>query len=123
MPLPLLFIGIAAVTGTVGVGTTVKAGIDTKNAKKINLNANEIVNEATDRINAQRLACGNSLSSLGEEKMFVLNSNIASFLDTFTKIKNVDFKDTEGLDELNKFHIDEKECEYPSDNPRQFPSL
>lgn len=109
MPLPLLFIGIAAVTGTVGVGTTVKAGIDTKNAKKINLNANEIVNEATDRINAQRLACGNSLSSLGEEKMFVLNSNIASFLDTFTKIKNVDFKDTEGLDELNKFHIDEKE--------------
>ena len=109
MPLPLLFIGIAAVTGTVGVGSTVKASIDTKNTKKINLDANEIVSAATDRINAQRLACGNSLSSLGEEKMFVLNSNIALFLDVFTKIKNVDFKDTEGLEELNKFHIDEKE--------------
>lgn len=109
MPLPLLFIGIAAATGTFGIGSTVKAGIDSNNAKKINLNANEIVNVATDRINAQRLACGNSLSSLGEEKLFVLNSNVAAFLDTFTKIKNVDFTNTEGLEELSKFHVDEKE--------------
>ena len=41
MPLPLLFIGIAAVTGTVGVGTTVKAAIDTKNAKKINTSVSQ----------------------------------------------------------------------------------
>lgn len=43
MPLPLLFIGIAAATGGLGVGKTIKAGIDANNAKKINKNANEIV--------------------------------------------------------------------------------
>ena len=46
---------------------------------------------------------------MGEEKLFVLNSTVAGFLDTFTKIKNVDFKESEGLEELSKLHIDESE--------------
>ena len=36
MPLPLLFIGIAAATGTVGIGKGVKAGIDNARADSIN---------------------------------------------------------------------------------------
>lgn len=107
MPLPLLFIGIAAATGTFGVGSTIKAGIDTSKAKVINKNANEIVESSTDWLNAQREACGRSLSQLGEEKIFILENNVTEFLDTFQQIKNVDFRDTEGLDELQKLHIDE----------------
>lgn len=99
--------GVAAATGTFGVGSTIKAGIDANKAKVINRNANEIVQDSTDWLNAQRLACGNSLSQLGEEKIFILNSTVTEFLDTFQKIKNVDFKDTEGFEELSKFHIDE----------------
>lgn len=109
MPLPLLFIGAAAATGALGVGKTVKAGIDTVNANSINKNANEIVEDSTRLLNAQRLACGNSLSRLGSEKLFVLNTSMTQFLDTFTQIKNVDFRETEGLDELHRLHVDEKE--------------
>ena len=109
MPVPLLFIGVAAVTGGFGIGSTIKAGIDSGNAKNINKSANELIQNGTDWLNAQRLACGRSLGQLGEEKLFVLNSSVTSFLDTFTKIKNVDFRETEGLDELSKLHIDEKE--------------
>ena len=109
MPLPLLFIGVAAATGTFGVGSTIKAGIDANKAKLINKNATEIVQESSEWLNAQRLACGRSLSQLGEEKLYVLSSSITQFLDAFQKIKNVDFKDTEGLEELKKFHIDEKD--------------
>ncbi len=109
MPLPLLFIGAAAATGALGVGKTVKAGIDTVNANSINKNANEIVEYSTRLLNAQRLACGNSLSRLGSEKLFVLNTSMTQFLDTFTQIKNVDFRETEGLDELHRLHVDEKE--------------
>lgn len=108
MPLPLLFIGIAAASGMIGIGGTVKAGVDTKNAKKINKSANELVQESTEYLNAQRLACGNSLSHLGAEKVSVLNGTISDFLDVFTQIKNVDFRETEGLNELNRLHIDEK---------------
>ena len=109
MPLPLLFIGIAAASGTLGIGGTVKAGFDAKNAKRINRSANELVQESTDYLNAQRLACGNSLTQLGAEKVSVLNGTISDFLRVFTRIKNVDFKDTEGLDELHRLHIDEQE--------------
>lgn len=109
MPLPLLFIGVAAATGGLGVGKTLKAGVDANTAKKINQSANEIVETATETVNAQRFACGESLKNLGSEKIFVLNHSITQFLDTFTKIKNVDFRETEGLEELKKFHLDEQE--------------
>lgn len=107
MPLPLLFIGVAAATGTFGVGSTIKAGVDASNAKALNRTANEIIESETNFLNAQRYACGNSLTQLGEEKLFVLNNSITEFLDTFTKIKNVDFRETEGLDELSKLSLDE----------------
>ncbi|MBR0455791.1 MAG: hypothetical protein IJJ01_03915 [Firmicutes bacterium] len=111
MALPLLFIGIAAATGGLGIGKSIKAGVDASQAKKINKNANELVEESTELLNKQRTACGNSLSHLGEEKLFVLNNSMTQFLDTFTQIKNVDFNESEGLEELNKLHIDETEFE------------
>lgn len=113
MPLPLLFIGAAAATGGLGIGRTVKAGVDAASAKKINRSANEIVEMSTEQLNAQRMACGNSLRRLGEEKIFVLGHSINDFLNTFSKIKNVDFRDSEGLDELKKLHIDEKGLQPP----------
>ena len=111
MPLPLLFIGVAAATGGLGIGKSIKAGMDATQAKKITKSANELVEDSTEMLNKQRLACGNSLSHLGEEKMFVLNHSISQFLDAFTKIKNVDFSDSEGLEELGKLHIDKKQFE------------
>ncbi len=111
MPLPLLFIGVAAATGSVGVGASIKAGVDTGNAKKINKTANELVEESTELLNAQRKACGDSLTHLGEEKLYILNSTITQFLNSFSQLKNVDFKDCEGLDELGKLHIDQKDFE------------
>ena len=105
MALPLLFIGVAAATGSFGVGSTIKAGVDANKAKNLNQTANEIVQNSTDWLNAQRLACGNSLTQLGKEKVYILNSTTARFLDSFQQIKNVDFKESEGLEELQKFHL------------------
>lgn len=107
MPLPILFIGIAAATGTFGVGSTIKAGVNASNASAINKSANEIIESETAFLNAQRYACGNSLTQLGAEKLFVLSNSITEFLDTFTKIKNVDFRDAEGLEELSKLNLNE----------------
>lgn len=107
MALPLLFIGVAAATGSFGVGSTIKAGVDANKAKNLNQTANEIVQNSTEWLNAQRLACGNSLTQLGKEKVYILNSTTARFLDSFQQIKNVDFKESEGLEEMQKFHLDE----------------
>ena len=106
MPLPLLFIGIAAAAGSTGIMKTIKAGVDTSKAKHVNQSANDLVESASDLLNRQRLVCGKALERLGEEKLYVLSSTVTSFLETFTKIKNVDFRDSAGLEELRKMHID-----------------
>ena len=109
MPLPILFIGIAAATGAVGIGTGVKAGIDNANARQINNDANSLVQNAAETIDLQRTACGKALESLGQIKLSVLNSDMQAFLDSFSRIKNVDFRDNVEIDDLKKFHIDKKE--------------
>ena len=106
MPLPVFFIGAAVATGGAGVVKSVKAGIDARTATKMNEDANALVESTTARLNAHRESCGTALSNLGEEKVFVLENSMKTFLDTFTKLKNVDFKETEGLSELSKMRID-----------------
>lgn len=109
MPLPLLFIGVAAASGAFGIGKTVQAVIDTNSASQINKTARETVENYTSELNAQRLACGDALSRLGEQKLFVLNSTVAEFLESFQKIKNVDFRNMQEMDELEKMHIDKQD--------------
>jgi transmembrane protein len=106
MPLPLLFIGIAAVTGALGIGKSVKAAVDTNSANKTNKKANEIVDQAKKRINIARKQSGSSLEALGRKKMNVLNYSMNNFIKIFEKLKNVDFRQSVGLNELSKFQID-----------------
>lgn len=119
MPIPFLFIGVAAATGTLGAGKTVKAGVDAATAKRLNDDANSMVQAGTDTLNAQRLACGRALEKLGNEKLSVLKGSITEFLETFKRIKNVDFRGSEGLDELSKMQIDSHDFE-ELDNLAQF---
>lgn len=108
MPLPLIFIGIAAITGVAGVGTTIKAGVDQSHATNINKDANQKVEAAGKRLDFVRKQCGDALQSLGEEKVFVLNNGINEFITHFQKIKNVDFSGSEGILELKRLKLDKK---------------
>ena len=105
MPLPLLFIGIAAATGLAGAGKTVKAVVDNTNANKINTAANEGVDNARKRLEQQRGAVAQSLEKLGEEKLRILAGTVTSFVSAFEKIKNIDFTSSVGLEELEKLDL------------------
>ncbi len=96
-------------TGAVGIGGGVKAGIDQNKAKHINANANEIVQYSAEMLEIEKTTVKDALVALGNEKLFILNNSINEFLETFQKIKNVDFRDSDGLDELKNLHIDLKE--------------
>ena len=108
MPLPLLFIGVAAATGATGIGKSAKAFVDIKKAKKINMNSEERLETAGERLNQLRTQCGESLEVLGKEKIAVLSGSLKDFVESFSMIKNVDFTDSVGIEELEKFHIDDK---------------
>lgn len=111
MPIPLLFIGIAAATGATGLGAGAKAGLDQSRAKKLNQNSNQRIENASMRLEGLRHQCGSALENLGHEKMFILNNSIAGFLNAFSKLKNVDFTESSGLNELKKLNIDKADFE------------
>ncbi len=111
MPIPILFLGIAAVTGAVGLGAGTKAGFDHNKAKKLNDNSSDRIEEAANRLDLYRKQCARSLERLGGEKIDVIEKSMVPFVDSFSRIKNVDFTESVGLDELTKFHIDQKDFE------------
>lgn len=111
MPLPILFIGAAAATGMLGAGKTVKAITDNSKANEINKIANENVAEAKEKLEVKRQEVSTSLEKLGEIKLNILQNNVMNFLETFEKIKNVDFTESSGLEELKNLHIDQKDFE------------
>jgi len=108
MPLPLIFIAIAAGTGAFGVGKSIKAGVDTHTAKKTNDSANKLVEVSKGRLTVARKNTGSALHELGKAKATVLSTSITDFVTTFEQIKHVDFQKSAGLNELSKFKIDKQ---------------
>ena len=112
MPLPVFIIGGAALaSGILGAGATAKATSDNMKAKKINTIANENIENSKAQLEQQREWVANSLNALGELKLTVLSSTVTQFVDAFSRIKNVDFTSSVGIEELSKLHIDQKDFE------------
>ena len=111
MPLPLLFIAVAAATGLVGVGKSVKAAVDTHDANKTNEKANDVIAAAKRGVENARKSCGADLNKLGKKKVTILDSSINHFVQSFGKLKNVNFQESKGLDEMNRLCIDSAEFE------------
>ncbi len=112
MSLSILFIGAAAaVSGVYGAGKTAFAITDNTKANKINVEANKSVENAKEKLELQRNAVSESLQQLGKIKVNVLSNHVTVFVNTFEKIKNVDFTSSVGLEELSKLQIDQKDFE------------
>lgn len=109
MPLPLVIIGLGALAGAAGVGEGAKAVFEKLDANNINKNAMDVLNQSTQYIEDQRNLCKDSLTNFACLKIDVLNGSIKKFINTFQKIKNIDFNECENLDEFNKCHIDSKD--------------
>lgn len=106
MPIPLLFIAIAAGTGALGIGKSVKAGVDTHKAKKINSSANDLIDSGKQHLEMARSDSATALQALGRAKAEILSSSVTDFVNTFEMIKNIDFQKSSGLNELSKFKMD-----------------
>ncbi len=108
MPIPLLFIGIAAGTAALGVGKSIKAGIDQKEAKDVNESAEFVIETSKDKIELCRKNCGSAIDNLGLCKIDILDNSVKPFIKEFEKINNIELSDSVGLNELNKMALDKK---------------
>lgn len=108
MPIPLLFIGIGAAAGAFGVGKSIKAGVDQKEANSTNERADDIVRGASKKIETCRKNCGQAIDSLGKRKIQVLDEGVKPFIAEFEKLNRVELSESKGLNELQKIVLDKK---------------
>ena len=107
MPIPLLFIGIGAATGVFGVGKSIKAGLDQKEANETNEDAERIIQKASKRIDFCRKNSGTALDNLGKCKIQILDESIKPFIREFEKLNHVELSKSEGRNELQKMALDQ----------------
>ena len=108
MPIPLLFIGIGAAAGAFGVGKSIKAGVDQKEANETNERADNIIHDASKKIEKCRKNCGAAIDDLGKTKIQILDESIKPFIAEFEKLNHVELSESKGLNELQKMVLDQK---------------
>lgn len=72
-------------------------------AEETNELAEYIVDEARDNFDAAKDRCEESLRSLDQKKQDIFSGSMILFAQNFSKIKNLDFKPSKGLKELEKY--------------------
>ena len=109
MPIPFIIVGATIAMGVSGVGLGAKGGYDQHRAQKLNKESNLRAEKASLRLEDLRKKCSKSLQDLGDEKLSILNGSVTKFVDTFSQLKNVNFTESEGLNELSKIQMGTKE--------------
>ncbi|WP_373054444.1 hypothetical protein [Thioalkalivibrio sp.] len=97
MPLPLLLAGAAIIAGGYGVKKGFDAKSDFDEASSVNDEAAEIYSGAEEKLEASREGTQSALEDLGQTKLHLYRDSILPFVDVFSKIKNVDFRDDDLL--------------------------
>ena len=111
MPIPLIPVilsAVAAVAGAIGIGKTVKAGIDIKKAKDVNNDANSLIKNASWKLRTYRLSSNDAIEKLGLRKIQVLDESINRFVKAFEQLRNVELSSSVNLQELDKFRVDKQ---------------
>ena len=89
MAIPLL---IGAVAVVAGIYKMTNAVIKNTHAGEINDIAENMVKDAEHRVEQSRVSCQTALQELGQQKAYTIENQVQHFLQTFGKIKNVDFE-------------------------------
>ena len=108
MPLPLLLVGAAVIAGAYGVKKGLDAKSDFDDAEEINEDAQEIYENAQRSLDERRNKTQEAVESLGRQKLMLYRDALAPFKETFSKIKNVDYEESDIRDgKLPNVSIDE----------------
>ena len=100
MPLPaVILVGLAGVAGY-GVKKMIDAYSDNEEAKELNEDARRVYDDATESLERCRDKVQAKLERLGEQKVTLYEETLTPFVETFSRIKNVDFNDLEMSDDL-----------------------
>ncbi|QGG46639.1 hypothetical protein [Heliorestis convoluta] len=106
MPFPLIPVilgGIAAVAAAKGIKDGIDAKKNMNEAQNINERAQNIAQEAEAFIELAKEKTRGAIEELGQEKIRLLTTSIDDFVTTYSQIKNINPKNSAGIDELRNF--------------------
>ena len=104
MPVPIILGAIAAGTALYGVYKGTSGVIDHSNAADINKDAESIVYAARKHVDTQRQATNDVLVDYGARKLRAFNGVIDDFIQTFSRLKNVELSRSLELDKHQLRH-------------------
>lgn len=108
MPLPFILGGLAVAAGVLGAAGHSVAKEDNERAQRIARDAEELYDNAKESLECAQKKAEASLVTLGESKEEVLKGSIQKFLKVYDRIKNIELKESTGLNELSQFMIDKQ---------------
>lgn len=106
MPIPLIIAGAAAVA--VGAGGHICAKETNEKATALSEKAKRLYEDEKKVLELKKEKTEKSLSDLGYKKKDVLDHSMKRFLNAYEKIKEVQVKESVGLNEISNFMIDEQ---------------
>lgn len=105
MPLPFVLAAIGVAAGAYGV----KRGLDAKEnmdkAKEITQSAQKLADRAKYKLESAQENTRDAIVSLGRKKIEVLGSTVKDFIENYGKIKNINLRETEGIEELKYLNL------------------
>ncbi len=102
MPLPFLLVGAAAVAG---IGTHINAKKKSEDAQNLIASAERLYNTTKKTLDIAKNNTETTLVTLEISKKKVLQSSMKQFLKAYKRVKKVQIKESEGLEELSKFSL------------------
>jgi hypothetical protein len=111
MPLPIILGAVAAGTALFGVKKGVDAYGDTKEAKALNEEAEDVYDAAGEELKSMRTQVKESLEGLGREKLQCWDSEIGRFADLFGELKNVEITGAAHQDMLADIEMSEAQLQ------------
>ena len=103
MPIPFLIAAAAVAVGGLGVVGGVVAKETMDDAKSVGAEGESIIERAERKRDDARKATNEAVNNLGMKKLDILSGSIKVFVENFSKLKNVNFKDSVGMEELRDF--------------------
>ncbi|MBU5488796.1 hypothetical protein KQI77_11720 [Clostridium sp. MSJ-8] len=108
MPIPFLLGALAVGAGVLGAGGHLSAKETNERAQRVAEDAQDLYNSAKRSLEQAQNSTEKALLKLGYEKKNVLDSSMRVFLNSYEKVKNIEVKESIGLDEISNFAIDQQ---------------
>ena len=107
MPIPFIVAGLAV--GALGIGGHLSAKETNEKAQNIADEAKELYDSAKRSLESSQRKTEKELLKLGYAKKETLEHSIKQFLASYDKVKNIQLKESLGLNEISKFTLNEQD--------------